>query len=136
MIPPLLSAEPVRRPLQGRVAVVDDEPLVAEFMGERLRQWGLDVQVWSDAEQACGELQLDPTAWDLLILDQCMPRLSGLQLAERLLAARPDLPIALYSGFSDQLDEVRVRALGVRALWHKPLDESALYTWLRTNLPA
>ncbi|MGP3789646.1 PAS domain S-box protein [Pseudomonas sp. B392_1p] len=136
LIPPLLSMEHACRPLHGRVAVVDDEPLVAEFMSERLRQWGLDVQVWSDAEQACGELQLDPAAWDLLILDQCMPRLTGLQLAERLLAARPDLPIALYSGFSDQLDKAHVQALGVRAVWHKPLDESALYTWLRTNLPA
>ena len=124
-----------RAPLCGRVAVVDDEPLVGEFMAEQLRLWGLDVGLWHDAEQACGELLAAPQAWDLLILDQCMPRLSGLELARRLLAVRPELAIALYSGFSEQLDEAAVRAQGVRTLLHKPLETQALYAWLSDNLP-
>ena len=121
--------------LHGRVAVVDDDPLVGEFMVECLSRWGLEVRWWADAEQAAGELASAPYAWDLVILDQCMPQLSGLQLARRLLAARADLPIVLYTGFSDPLGEDEVQAQGVRALWHKPLDQARLHGWLRALLP-
>jgi DNA-binding response OmpR family regulator len=120
--------------LRGRVAVVDDETMVAEFMAERLSQWGLEVSLWGDAEQASVQLLNDPYAWDLVILDQCMPRLTGLQLARRLLAARGDWPIALYTGFSEQLDEAAVLAQGIRALLRKPLDQAQLHAWLRTVL--
>jgi DNA-binding response OmpR family regulator len=127
-------AEGVWPKLRGHVAVVDDEPLVVEFMVERLAAWGLEAQVWCDAEQASLELLSNPYAWDLVILDQCMPRLTGLQLARRLLAARADLPIALYTGFSDGLSEAEVLAQGIRALLHKPLDQVRLHDWLSATL--
>lgn len=78
--------------LRGRVGVVDDDPLVCEFLTDCLRQWGLEVTAWSDAEQAGSDLLASLRDWDALILDQSMPRLSGLALAEQLLAARPGLP--------------------------------------------
>ncbi|AYC33382.1 PAS domain S-box protein [Pseudomonas cavernae] len=121
--------------LQGRVAVVDDEPMVAEFMADRLSDWGVQVRCFSDAEQACAVLCADPYAWDLVILDQSMPRLTGLQLARRLLALRADLPIVLYSGFSDQLSESQVQAEGLKALLRKPLDQAQLHLLLRQYLP-
>lgn len=133
---PSLLQEGQQTRWRGRVAVVDDEGMVAEFMAERLSQWGLDVCLWCDAEQASEQLLSDPYAWDLVILDQCMPRLTGLQLARRLLAARADLPIALYTGFSEQLDEAEVLAQGIRALLRKPLDQARLHAWLRTILPS
>ncbi|WP_372874046.1 PAS domain S-box protein [Pseudomonas sp.] len=131
-----LAQDGQRARLRGRVAVVDDEAMVAEFMAERLSQWGLEVSLWGDAEQASVQLLNDPYAWDLVILDQCMPRLTGLQLARRLLAARGDWPIALYTGFSEQLDEAAVLAQGIRALMRKPLDQAQLHAWLRTVLPS
>ncbi|WP_137817229.1 PAS domain S-box protein [Pseudomonas sp. 2FG] len=148
LLPPMAdtsscSAEPHRLtdpdallpPLSGRVVVVDDEPLVAEFMAERLAQWGAEVRVFSDAQEASALLLADPYAWDFVILDQSMPRLTGLQLARRLLAARADMPIALYSGFSDQLTETEVIAQGLKALLHKPLDQARLHALLRVHLP-
>ncbi|WP_300656436.1 PAS domain S-box protein [Pseudomonas sp.] len=133
-VKPAALAEDVLPRLHGRVAVVDDEPLVVEFMAERLAGWGLEVQVWCDAEQASVELLSTPYAWDLVILDQCMPRLTGLQLARRLLAARADWPIALYTGFSDGLSETEVLAQGVCSLLHKPLDQVRLHDWLSATL--
>jgi len=123
-----------RSALQGRVAVLDDDPLVAEFMGELLEGWGLSARLFCDAEQASELLLADPYAWDFIILDQSMPRLSGLQLARRLLAARADLPIVLYTGFSDALVEVEVLEHGLKALLTKPLDQVRLHELLRTYL--
>jgi len=120
--------------LQGRVAVVDDDVLVAEFMGELLEGWGLSARLFCDAEQASELLLADPYAWDFVILDQSMPRLSGLQLARRLLAARADLPIVLYTGFSDALAEAEVLEQGLKALLTKPLDQARLHGLLRASL--
>ncbi|NQD94237.1 PAS domain S-box protein, partial [Pseudomonas sp. CrR25] len=122
--------------LHGQVAVVDDDPLVAEFMGELLDGWGLEARLFCDAQQASEQLLSDPYAWDFIILDQSMPRLSGLQLARRLLAARADLPIVLYTGFSDALVEVEVLEQGLKALLTKPLDQARLHGLLRTYLMA
>jgi DNA-binding response OmpR family regulator len=122
--------------LQGRVAVVDDDPLVGEFMSDLLATWGLEVQLFSDPEQASLHLGADPYARDLVILDQSMPRLTGMQLARRLLAARADLPILLYTGFSDSLVEEDVRAQGVRAMLTKPLDQARLHALLGELLEA
>ena len=120
--------------LQGRVAVVDDDALVAEFMGELLEGWGLSARLFCDAEQASELLLADPYAWDFVILDQSMPRLSGLQLARRLLAARADLPIVLYTGFSDALAETEVLEQGLKALLTKPVDQVRLHGLLCTSL--
>ncbi|MGH8352430.1 MAG: PAS domain S-box protein [Pseudomonas sp.] len=129
------SPQPMlRSALRGRVAVVDDDPLVAEFMGELLEGWGLAARTFCDAEQASELLLADPYAWDFIILDQSMPRLSGLQLARRLLAARADLPIVLYTGFSDALVEAEVLEHGLKALLTKPLDQARLHGLLRGYL--
>ncbi|HTN31026.1 MAG TPA: response regulator, partial [Pseudomonas sp.] len=120
--------------LCGRVGVVDDDPLVGEYLEDCLRHWGLAVTVWNDAEQACAVLLATPRAWDALILDQSMPRLSGLALAEQVLALHPQLPIALHTGFSDPGDESAARRLGI-SLLHKPLDAAALHQWLNSHLP-
>ncbi len=125
-----------RSALHGRVAVVDDDQQVAEFMVELLEGWGLSAQAFCDAEQASELLVADPYAWDFIILDQSMPRLSGLQLARRVLAARTDLPIALYTGFSDALVETEVMAQGLKALLSKPLDQSRLHALLCSYLAA
>ncbi|KFX69011.1 histidine kinase [Pseudomonas taeanensis MS-3] len=132
---PVSKLQPLpRSALQGRVVVVDDDQQVAEFMVELLEGWGLSVQAFCDAEQASALLVADPYAWDFVILDQSMPRLSGLQLARRVLAARADLPIVLYTGFSDALVEAEVMAQGLKALLSKPLDQSRLHALLCSHL--
>ncbi|BAN47920.1 PAS domain S-box protein [Metapseudomonas resinovorans] len=125
---------PLRSALKGRVAVVDDDATVAEFMGELLEGWGLTPRIFCDAEQAGQVLCADPYAWDFAILDQSMPRLSGLQLARRLLASRADLPIVLYTGFSDSLLESEVQQQGVKALLTKPLDQQRMHQLLQAWL--
>ncbi|WP_103102931.1 PAS domain S-box protein [Pseudomonas sp. LFM046] len=131
---PATERPALRSALHGRVAVVDDDVTVAEFMGELLEGWGLEPGVFCDAEQASQQLCADPFAWDFVILDQSMPRLSGLQLARRLLASRADLPIVLYTGFSDSLLESDVQRQGVKALLTKPLNQQRLHQLLQAWL--
>ena len=108
--------------LRGRVLCVDDNREVGEFMRELLEGWGLTTTSFDDSLTAADHFRTHPEAYDFAILDQTMPQLTGTELATQLLQVRAQLPIVLYTGYSDQINEDSVRALGIRALVKKPLD--------------
>jgi CheY-like chemotaxis protein len=116
--------------------VVEDERLVAEFMGELLKTWGLDVTVRTNPLEACELVASGPERFDLVITDQTMPKLTGLELACRVIALRPGLPVILYTGYSENLAQKELDRCGVCALVKKPLEPAVLMSALRANLPA
>jgi PAS domain S-box-containing protein len=123
------------RCLRGRVLVVDDEPAVGEFMQDLLEEWGLSVTVCNDSLEGRDCFIRNPHAFDLAVLDQTMPRLTGLELARDLLRSRADLPVILYTGHREALSESQVQAAGVRALMRKPVDVTKFHALLETLLP-
>jgi len=124
-----------RSPLQGRVLVVDDEPMVAESMAELLQSWGLSVTVQISPVEARMLLRTGPQRFDLVIADQTMPKLTGLELASEVVSLRPELPVILYSGYSDTLSADDVRRAGVSVLVRKPVEPAVLYATLLEHLP-
>jgi CheY-like chemotaxis protein len=112
--------------LRGRVLVVDDEPSVAEFMRELLDSWGVEAIVAGEAETALSMIRVDTAGYDLVITDQTMPRMSGLQLAEEIgrMSAAP--PVVLYTGYAEAVDPTALSAAGVKGLLRKPLEPSEL----------
>ena len=111
--------------LRGRVLLAEDEAAVREFMDDLLTSWGLSVSLAEDGLDAWERCRAHPDAFDLIVLDQTMPRMTGLETAERLLRDCPGLPVILYTGYSEHIAEGRVTAAGVRALLRKPLDVPA-----------
>jgi response regulator RpfG family c-di-GMP phosphodiesterase len=77
--------------------VVDDERVIREILAEFLSLEGFSVHTVEDGEKALTELRLRP--YDLLITDLKMPRLSGLQLLERIEAERLGVLTVLMTGF-------------------------------------
>jgi PAS domain S-box-containing protein len=108
--------------LAGRVMIVDDEPDVAAFMRELLEVWGLDVTVLHSGSEALRVFVIDTEQFDLVITDQTMPGLTGTEFAGELLRLRPDLPVVLYTGYSEQVNEETARRAGLCAVLRKPLD--------------
>jgi CheY-like chemotaxis protein len=106
---------------------VDDEPAVSEFMQDLLESWGLSVSVFNSSVEACQRFAEDPDAFDLAILDQTMPKLTGLEATEHLLKMRPGLPVVLYTGYAAEIPEDAVRRYGIRALIRKPIDTAMLH---------
>jgi PAS domain S-box-containing protein len=111
-----------------RVLFVDDEILQAKAMSRLLGHLGYRVTAFTDPVEALETFRRDPTAYDLMILDQTMPRMTGGELATEVLKLRPALPIILCTGFSEGLSEGQAAALGIRAFLWKPfsLKEIAL----------
>lgn len=94
--PPGAPPEPRTR----RVLLADDESGIRELTREVLQAEGFEVVEAADGREALEAFEADPMAWDLAILDLLMPRLHGTEVAARIQALRPDLPILLVSGYS------------------------------------
>jgi len=123
-IEPPLAAK--TSPLAGRVLLVEDESMVAAFMTELLGGWGFDVVHCGDALRAEDRVCDGDERFDVVLTDQTMPGLTGLELATRVAALRPELPVLLYSGFGDGIDAADLKRSGVRALLRKPIEPEAL----------
>ena len=117
-----------------RILLVDDEPLVRIAHRRVLQSLGYTVIEAEDGLEALEKLRTSPGAFDLVLTDQSMPRLSGADLARALLAEQPTANVVLCTGYSDVVDEGEARALGVRALLTKPVDRAVLATALRAAL--
>ncbi len=89
-----MSAEPTEG---ARILVVDDERVIREILAEFLALEGFSVHTVEDGEKALTELRLRP--YDLLITDLKMPKLSGLQLLEKIEQERLGVLTVLMTGF-------------------------------------
>ena len=108
--------------LRGRVLVVEDDTMVGDFLVERLAGWGLDVTLQRDPVAAAAWLDDPAHAVDLLVTDHTMPQLTGVQLAQRVHAQRPALPIVLVSANAGALEAAELDAAGVVCSLAKPID--------------
>jgi two-component system cell cycle sensor histidine kinase/response regulator CckA len=68
----------------------------------------------------------NPQDFDLVIADQTMPQMTGLELARELLGLRPELPVILVTGFSQVVTPEKAKAIGIRDFIMKPLSISEL----------
>lgn len=104
------------------ILLVDDEEQIVEMSGRMLQYLGYSVVGLTDSTEALGIFAENPGNCDLVITDQTMPGMTGGELARRLMAIRPDIPVILCSGFSEQMTEERARSMGVRSYVMKPLN--------------
>jgi PAS domain S-box-containing protein len=115
----------------GNILFVDDEPHLLAIGHAMLQSAGYHVSIFTESAAALNEFSRDPFFWDLVISDYTMPKLTGLDLAEKMLRMRPDVPIVLFSGYFDDFVDERARELGVKALIGKPLRKKELGQALR-----
>ena len=117
-----------------RVLLVDDEPALAELGRRRLAGLGYEVTTLNDATLALQRLRASPDAFDLVVTDFLMPKLSGLDLAREIAEIRPGLGIVLLTGHMEEFQPEQLAAAGVRAVVKKPLTLPDLAKVLRAAL--
>ena len=110
----------------GRILTVDDESLIVQLHQRFLKDCGYQVTAISDSQQALELIQTVPQDFDLIITDQTMPHLTGLELAHAIHGIRADLPIILCTGHSDLVDQENAQQYGISAYFDKPVDLDAL----------
>ena len=117
-----------------RILFVDDEEALAEVGEEILAGLGYDVHCCMSSREALALFRLDPSRFDLVITDQTMPEMTGIQLATELLNIRPEIPVILCTGFSHTANEESAKAAGIKGFAMKPLTKKEIAKALRRVL--
>jgi CheY-like chemotaxis protein len=119
---------------QERLLFVDDEEWLVDMWKEILESLGYRMTVTTRPLEALDMFKAKPQDFDLVIADQTMPQMTGLELAKELLALRPELPIILVTGFSQLVTPEKAKAAGVREFIMKPLSISELTNAISKSL--
>ncbi|WP_420997457.1 ATP-binding protein [Cupriavidus sp. 30B13] len=118
------------------VLLVDDEQALVALGEEVLAELGYEPVGFHSSLAAWEAFEADPERFDVVLTDQTMPGLTGIELALRIRGLRPALPVLLCSGYGNAALESEARAAGIRALLRKPLRKSDLAAVLAQAAPA
>ncbi len=116
------------------ILFIDDEKDLATVGDEMLTGLGYRVTARTGARAALAVFRLDPSRFDLIITDQTMPELTGVELAREVLSIRPDVPIIMCTGFSHLVNAEAARAAGIKAFVMKPLTKREIAKAIRRVL--
>jgi PAS domain S-box-containing protein len=129
------EVQPVAEKGSGeRILFVDDEEMLVLMGTSILERFGYTVTAVTSSREALTAFREEPDRYDLVITDQTMPEMTGIELAGEMLKIRPDIPIILCTGYSNLLSEEKVRNAGLRALALKPLTKMELVNLIRRIL--
>jgi two-component system alkaline phosphatase synthesis response regulator PhoP len=117
-----------------RILVVDDEPIIRRFMEGMLAKLGYDVDAAKDGAEAWEALQVKH--YDLLITDNNMPKVSGVELLQRLHATRKAIPVIMATGTMPDDEVTSSPWLQPFAAMAKPFAITELLEKVRAFLPA
>jgi CheY-like chemotaxis protein len=113
------------------ILFIDDEKMMVTIGKKMLEMLGYTVTAIDDSIDAYETFCAHPDNFDLIITDQTMPNMTGVELAKKILSIRPDMPIILCSGYSSQIDEVKAQEIGIKAYVTKPLMKKDFATLVR-----
>ncbi|MGD9506015.1 MAG: PAS domain S-box protein [Syntrophobacteraceae bacterium] len=104
-----------------RVLFVDDEKHLADLGKKLLERLGYSVTSKTSSIEAFEVFRAHPDDFDLIITDQTMPRMTGLELSEKAIQVRSRIPIILCTGFSKTISQEKMKPAGIREILVKPL---------------
>jgi DNA-binding NtrC family response regulator len=116
------------------VLFVDDDERITQMAEQVLRDASFEVAALTRSLDALAAFRADPSRFDVIVLDQTMPQLSGLELAAQISAIRRELPIVLLSGMAESLAPRALEQAGVHTCLPKPLRLSRLAEVVRALL--
>jgi two-component system, cell cycle sensor histidine kinase and response regulator CckA len=118
----------------ARILLVEDEDTLGRMQKRLLESMGYEVTLHLVSPEALEDFQSRPDAFDMLVTDNTMPRMSGLHLTAEVHKVRPDLPVLMISGLVDRADEDELRALGIDGMLRKPHTSQQLDDAIRAIL--
>jgi two-component system cell cycle sensor histidine kinase/response regulator CckA len=121
MTMPECHAAPVPSDRKGRILFVDDEEIICETYCDMLFKLGYEVSTKISSVEALEAFRARPDDFDLVIMDQVMPHLTGLDLADRLKKIRPNISIILCTGYSELITPQTAYDFGIDKVLIKPV---------------
>ncbi len=117
-----------------RIMIVDDEETIIILAQKVFGQYGYRIEGFTDSLEAVEHFTKQPEGYDLVITDMTMPNLTGIELAEKVMALRNDIPVILASGYSDLINREKAQEIGIAEFIGKPFTVQSLLQTVRKLL--
>ena len=117
-----------------RILLIDDEQQIIDIERQILERLGYTVTAKTDSQEALEEFAAQPDHFDLVITDMTMPKMTGDQLAQRMMDIKPQIPVILCTGFNETISEEKALAMGIDKFVMKPIVKDELASTIRTVL--
>lgn len=114
------------------VAIIDDDSDVGDVLGGLLETMGYQYEVFESGMQFLLRGQFEHLA--CLIVDQNMPRMTGLQTIERLAEKGVNIPSLLITGVHNPEVERKAASLGVMTVLEKPMSHHELLRFISVSM--
>lgn len=117
-----------------KILMVDDEPTIVKLCRQMLERQGYEVETRTSSLEALELFRTKPHRFDMVITDMTMPGMTGDRLAVEMMRIRPDIPVLLCTGYSEQISEKQAMEMGICAFAMKPLVMKELNRTIRNVL--
>ena len=121
-----ISTQVLPRSNGERILVVDDEFFLLDVIRLHLENFGYQVEVYQNSLEALKTFKRNPAAFDLVITDQNMPKMTGNQLIREIRRHNVSIPVILCSGTSETINELTAQKQGITKFIMKPISVSNL----------
>jgi len=118
------------------ILLVDDEPAVVRLEQQMLERLGYKISSHTSSLDAVEVFRSNPDAFDIVLTDMTMPNMTGDQLAKEILSIKPDMPIIICTGFSENMNKEQAEIIGIKGFLMKPIIKSDMAQMVRKVLDA
>ncbi len=117
-----------------RILLIDDQQSALDPVEQLLGDLGYTVEAFTKGELAVNRFAEDPAGFDLVITDQKMPGMSGIELSQQVLAIKPGVPVIITTGFSTTLSRNKAQLMGISEIVMKPYSYEEISQTIRRVL--
>jgi DNA-binding NtrC family response regulator len=110
--------------MRGKILIVDDEQMMCEMLEDDLKRYGFHPTWYISAEKALDALKTK--SFDVLLTDLNLPGMNGIELCERIVANRPDIPVIVITAFGSMETAIAAIRAGAYDFVTKPIDTDFL----------
>jgi two-component system, cell cycle sensor histidine kinase and response regulator CckA len=111
--------QPIR--MVNSILVVDDNSIFTEMLVPMLTDLGYSAVPYNNPGRALDMFSANPYRFDMAIVDEKMPGMTGSELTAQLRQVKEDFPVILLTGYGNTLTMRQLRSTGFRAVLMKPL---------------
>lgn len=109
------------------ILLVEDQETVRDMMINMLARLGYTVETCPSGLEALDRVRESPGAFDLVITDESMPKMSGTELVHQVHYDFPGIPFIMLTGYTkQQLEDIAQNHPAIRAILKKPVTRDAL----------
>lgn len=108
------------------ILIVDDEVYITNYLQDLLKMNNYDVTLYNDSEEAFTYFENNYKDVDLVITDQTMPNLTGVELVSKIFEITHETPIILCTGYSETIDKEKALKMEIDAFLEKPIQSKEL----------